>query len=565
VLDLLIKNALVIDGTGRPAVRGNLGVSDGCIEAVGDIDGLAKRTIDATDLAVAPGFCDVHTHYDAQVMWDPTFSPSPLHGVTTVLGGNCGFTVAPYHGGSDYILKMLARVEGMPVESLESSLDWNWRSFGDWLDRLEGNMAVNAGFLVGHSALRVAAMGERAVGSVATHAEIDAMVTLLHDSIEEGGIGFSTTRATPHVDHNGDPVPSRWASEEEFLALAAVAGSHAGTSLEMVPDIERVFSSQTIDFLVRMAVTSGRPLNWNMFGVRADDPPEVRESRLAASDLARAQGAKVVALTLPIAQSSRKTLLSGTVYQSFPGWKKTMQLPLSQLREALSRPSLRRDLEKGAAQSSFTSTFADWANTTVLDVANPDLLPLVGRRIGDIAAETNRSAFDTFLDIAIDDSLLTGFSPPFGGDDEESWQLRSKYWRDNRIVIGGSDAGAHVDQNSAYNCYSSFIGPIVRDRKLVSLEEAVHLSADVPARLYGLVGRGRIELGWHADLVIFDPQTVAPLPVRHVHDLPGGAMRLFGGAMGIESVFVNGTDIVSKGAFTGEVPGTVLRSGRATA
>jgi hypothetical protein len=219
MLDLLVKNGIVVDGTGAPRRWADIGVKDGRIAAVGEIAETAKQTIDAGGRIVAPGFVDVHTHYDAQVFWDHSLSPSSYHGVTTVVGGNCGFSIAPLSGkaeDSEYLLHMLARVEGMPVESLQQGVPWDWTSFGSYLDKLEGRLGINAAFMVGHSAVRRAVMGKRAVGEKATEAEIAAMQELLRASIRAGGLGLSSSISTTHNDSDGNPVPSRFATDEEL-------------------------------------------------------------------------------------------------------------------------------------------------------------------------------------------------------------------------------------------------------------------------------------------------------------------------------------------------------------
>jgi N-acyl-D-aspartate/D-glutamate deacylase len=231
---------------------------------------------------------------------------------------------------------------------------------------------------------------------------------------------------------------------------------------------------------------------------------------------------------------------------------------------ALSDPGIRTMLRAGASKATFNRRWADWTATTVTDVGNTEHASLVGRSIGAIAEESRTDPFDTFLDLAISDNLATGFQPPAAGDDDASWKMRSEYWRDNRIVIGGSDAGAHLDQVATYNCYSNFVGPVVRDRQLISLAEAVRLATDVPARLIGLDRRGRISEGWHSDLVIFDPATVGPAAVEGRYDLPAGAFRLYGAATGIERVMVNGETVVEACEFTDARPGRILRSGTDT-
>src|SRR5689334_7266443 len=236
MLDMIIRGGTVVDGTGAPGRVADVGISNGRITAIGTIDDTATRTIDAQGKVVAPGFIDIHTHYDAQVFWDTTLSPSPLHGVTTVIGGNCGFTIAPLapeHG--DYLMRMLARVEGMPLDALAAGVPWDWTSFGEYLDRIDGTLAPNAGFLVGHSTIRRVAMGERATKGEATEADLDAMRTLLHASLEAGGLGFSSSWARTHNDAAGDMVPSRYASEDEIISLCSVVREHPGTTLEFIP------------------------------------------------------------------------------------------------------------------------------------------------------------------------------------------------------------------------------------------------------------------------------------------------------------------------------------------
>src|SRR6476659_7264703 len=229
MLDCVIRGGDVIDGTGRPRRRADVGIRDGKIVSIGDVTEEASQTIDASGLAVAPGFVDIHTHYDAQAFWDTTLSPSPLHGVTTVIGGNCGFTIAPLGPEhADYLLHMLARVEGMPVGALQEGVPWNWHSFGEYLGKIDGTLAPNAGFLVGHSTIRRVVMGERATKDEATEQDIMAMQMLLDASLAAGGMGFSSSWARTHNDAEGDMVPSRYASEDELLALCSVVSKHPG-------------------------------------------------------------------------------------------------------------------------------------------------------------------------------------------------------------------------------------------------------------------------------------------------------------------------------------------------
>ena len=294
MLDVVVRNGSVIDGTGAPARRADIGVMDGRIVAVGEVDDQAASTVDADDLVVCPGFVDLHTHYDPHVMWDSGVTPSSLHGVTSVVGGNCGFTIAPITPtAAEYLVPMLARVEGMPRESLEQCLDLGWDSFGSWLARLDGRLAVNVGFLVGHSTLRRIVMGEEAIGRTATPDEIGHMVRLLHESLEQGGLGFSSSHGPAHNDHLGDKVPSRWADRDELVALSAAVAHHEGTTLEFIPSSVHEFIAEDIETMTAMSAAPHRPLNWNLMVVYAErtSPEDDRGSWRRRIDVAAAEGA----------------------------------------------------------------------------------------------------------------------------------------------------------------------------------------------------------------------------------------------------------------------------------
>ena len=313
MLDLIITNAQIIDGTGAPAYEGAIGVKDGKIASVGDVDEAAQHTIDAKGQVVCPGFIDVHTHYDAQVFWDGTLSPSCYHGVTTVFGGFCGFSIAPLSpDAAPYLLNMLARVEGMPVSSLTEGVPWDWRSFGEYLAKLEGGLGVNAGFMAGHSAIRRVVMGERAVGHEATDAELDAMADLLDKSLDEGAMGFSSTISPTHNDADGQPVPSRHASREELVRLAGVCRDHAGTSLEFLPGVG-YFSDDVIQLMSDLSTAAQRPLNWNVLSA---GPDSLMENQLSATDVARANGGEVLALTVPQPITLRINLYGGFIFDN---------------------------------------------------------------------------------------------------------------------------------------------------------------------------------------------------------------------------------------------------------
>jgi N-acyl-D-aspartate/D-glutamate deacylase len=567
MLNLLIRDAQIVDGTGGPARHGDVGVRDGRIVAVGDVDEQATKVVDAEGQTLAPGFVDLHTHYDAQLFWDPTASPSIQHGVTTVFGGNCGFTLAPAASGQqDYLTRMLARVEGMPLDALRAGLDWQWSSFGDWLDRLDGRIAINAGFLVGHSALRLAAMGDDAVGGEATTEQIEKMVALLGDALAAGALGMSTSQSNTHNDGGGQPVPSRSASREELVALAAGVREHPGTTLEaIIPGCLSGFTDDDIALLTDMSLAADRPLNWNVLGVSAANPAG-HEKQLRASEIAAERGGRVVALTLPHSTKIRLSFLSGFVLDGLPGWRETMHLPVAERLRALADPQVRRRLDEGAHSEAagILRGLANWERLIIVETFAPQNADAAGRSVGEVAAARGGEPFDTLLDIVIADELRTGLTPRPFGDDAADWRMRAEVWRHPHAVIGGSDAGAHLDMMCGAIYTTSLLGHGVREHQVVTLEEAVRLITDVPARLYGLSDRGRITPGWHADLVMFDPATIDHGEERTRYDLPAGAPRLVADACGITSVWVGGVEVCRNGVATGAMPGTVLRSGRDT-
>jgi len=569
MLDLIIRNGFVVDGTGAPGFGGDVGIRDGRVVAVGQVDEPAARQIDADGLVVAPGFVDLHTHYDAQLSWDPWATPSPLHGTTTVIGGNCGFTVAPTgsDGDNDYLTRLLARVEGMPLNALQEGLAWDWQTFGQWLDRLDGTLGVNAGFLVGHSTIRRVVMGEAANGGTATPEQLAAMVAELDAALAVGALGFSTSQSKTHNDGTGSPVPSRSANREELLAFSRAVAARPGTTLEIIlTGCLGEFSDDEVELMTEMSLAGNRPINWNVLTITAERPQSTRH-QLDASSRAAERGAVIAALTLPNLIHMWFTFANGFALEGIPGWPSMFALPPAERIAALSDPAERRRLRRGATspEAGILTDVAQWHAWEVAETFSAANAGLVDRKIGDIAAERGGDPFDVLLDIVVADELKTGFRPPpAGGDDDEGWRQRAEAWTDPRTVLGGSDAGAHLDVMCGAVFTTQLLADGVRRRQLVSVEEAVHQLSDVPARLYGLRDRGRIAEGWHADLVLFDPTTVDAGPIHKRHDLPAGAPRLYSEAVGVEHVLVHGTPIVSGGSLTEERPGSLIRSGRDT-
>lgn len=559
--DLKIENAQIIDGSGSPSYEGGLGIVGGRIAAIGAVPEKARQTINAAGLVLSPGFVDVHTHYDAQVFWDKTVSPSCYHGVTTVFGGHCGFSIAPLSpDAAPYLLRMLSRVEGMPVPCLQSGVPWDWQSFGEYLARIEGNIGVNAGFMAGHSAIRRVVMGERAVGHQATGGELESMRRLLENCLAEGAIGFSSTIAITHNDANGEPVPSRHASREEILTLAKTCRDYEGTSLEFMPAIGE-FSEDVIEFMIQLTTAAKRPLNWNALTA---GNAELISNQLSASDMASQRGGDIRALTIPQPITIRINLHSGFVFDSLEGWVDLFKLSIRDRIEYLKDPSHRTELNAAAKSGGPMRGLANWSSMAVHSVYLEKNKHLEGRTLGAISKELGKKAFDTLLDLAIEEGLRTSFMPMPITDESALWKVRGELWLDERTVIGGSDAGAHLDMIDTFAYSSHVLASGVREQKLISLEQAVHQLTQVPAELYGLRERGLLRPGWYADVVIFDPDRVGAGDTYMRHDLPAGESRVYADAEGIQHVLVNGVQTIDDGKHTGRLPGVVLRSGRDT-
>jgi N-acyl-D-aspartate/D-glutamate deacylase len=568
--DLIIRNARVVDGTGAPERVADVVVADGRITAVtgpGEVPAGDADEFDATGRVLTPGFVDPHTHYDAQLFWDPTASPSALHGVTTVVAGNCGFTLAPLlPGDGDYVRRMMAKVEGMPLAALEQGIDWDWSSFEEYLDRLEGNLGVNAGFLVGHCALRRVVMGPEATTSDANPEQLDAMRELLAESLRAGGLGFSTTRARTHSDGDGVPVASRRATVEELLSLAQVVSEHEGTTLEFASDgCLDGFDDDEVDFMIEFSRAGGRPLNWNVLTVDSHAPERYR-NQLAAMDRCRAEGARVVALTMPVIVGMNMSFLNYCALNMMPDWNEVLGLPVPERMERLADPATRRFMEERAASpdAGVFARLTGWDGYVIGDTFAEENRGLSGRRVGDIAAERGTGPFDTLLDIVLADELRTVLWPGATDNDPESWDLRRQAWQHPSVMLGGSDAGAHLDRMQGANYPTRFLADCLRGRRLTTLEDAVRMLTTVPAELFGLVDRGVVAPGAHADLVLFDPETVDSELLTLVDDLPGGTSRLYAGSVGVHRVWVGGVEVVRDGTATCATPGKVVRSGRDT-
>ncbi|GAA1851359.1 amidohydrolase family protein [Pseudonocardia ailaonensis] len=567
MLTHLIEGATIVDGSGAEPVVGDIGIRDGRIVAVGTVDEEAEVRIDAGGLMAAPGFVDPHTHYDAQLFWDPYLTPSSQHGVTTVIAGNCGFTLAPVKADdTDYIRRLMAGVEGMPLAALEAGLPWTWESFSEYLEQVDRiGLVANAGFMVGHTALRRYVMGTEAGGPAGPEHRA-RMAALLRECLDAGGLGLSTSRSSTHSDGDGAPVPSRNADPDELLELCRVLRPYDGTMLEAVVEgCLSSFDDSEIELFAAMSTAADKPLNWNSLHVDGARYGETLR-QLEASDHAATLGGRVVAVMMPTMQPMNVNFRTHCGLHLLPEWPQTMKLPVPERMVALRDPAVRARMLHNAHHRDVgvLSMFTDFANYTIGDVYSEANRPLRGRRIADIAAERGQEVFDTLLDIVLEDELRTILWPEPASNDDESWGRRRDLLTDERVLLGGSDAGAHLDRMCGAGYPTAFLGDCLRGRRLVPVETAVHLITQVPAALFGLRDRGLIAAGGAADLVLFDPATVGSGAPTMVQDLPADSARLTAEAEGVHAVFVNGVRTVRDGALTGDRPGKVLRSGRDT-
>ena len=562
--DLLIRGGEIIDGTGAPRYNANLAVKDGRISYIGPDDVEAKDTIEAAGRQVTPGFIDTHTHYDAQIIWDPWIRPQSQHGFTTVICGNCGFTLAPVTDYSlKYLVPMLAKVEGIPLESLIEGAPINWRSTGQMLDTLEGKVGVNVGFMTGHSTLRANVMGDRSRDGEATRDDIDAMKAQLSQSLVEGSLGFSSSHIESHMDHEAIGVPSRHSSREELLELMSVVKDFEGTITGYVLT-GRNPTDEDKKFMAEVSLASGRIYSWPLltFGLV---PHDVLRNKMSATDVARGVGAefRVQAPSCPI--SNYTNLKNGLGFDQFPGhWNEVYRNDHAGRVAALSDPELRPILEADALKiprGDNAEFMAKWATYEVQSVKSPKNAAYVGRLVQDIADEQGKTPFNALMDIVVEDNLETIVLPTdLTGDDLTIWEQIVECMRDDRTIWGGDDGGAHLDQLEAYSHGTRFIETAVRKYGLMPLEEAIQHFTHIPAKFVGLRDRGLLAEGMFADIVIMDYERVAANPVEMRADFPAGGERLYTGASGFDYVIVNGIPIIAEGENTQQCPGTVLRA-----
>ena len=557
--DLKITGGTIVDGTGKLGFVGDVGISNGKIVALGKADGPATTTVDATGRVVAPGFVDVHTHYDAQVLWDRMLSISPWHGVTTTVIGNCGFGVAPTRAAHrKMILQTLEKVEGMSFDSLQAGLgdDWPFETFPQYLDAVESRgVAINVAALFGHTPLRLYTMGEAATERAATPDELAEMKRLLREAMDAGAIGFGTSKSISHNGYAGKPVPSRLASVEEMDALVSVMGGLKRGLMQIT--IGREFSTKA---MAEVSRKYGVTVTWTALLSYLYGPGgHRRQLDLAAEQ--RKSGAMVIPQV-----SCRPLNFEFTFADPFPF--EVMKVMNELAAEDSRAPGARRRAYADRAwrqkfTAELTPVFQRWWERTVIAWV-PSAKELEEMPLVEAARKLGKDPVDLALEISLDNDLQARFRMAVMNFDEDEV---AELITDPNTVIALSDAGAHASQ-LCDACYATYLlARWVREKKTFTVEQAVHNLTQRPAQMFGITDRGVLAEKRPADIVVFDPKTVGPGPLRRVFDLPGGADRIVADAIGIDAVIVNGQLVRRNGqdslATNDRLPGRLLRHGHA--
>ncbi len=553
--DIVIRGGTLVDGTGRPGRSADVAIADGRIVGIGE--GLhGARELDAAGQVVAPGFIDIHTHYDAQVFWDPWLTPSAFHGVTSVIAGNCGFSIAPIRRELTGLLaRTLQHVEDMSFDTLSVGVPWDeFETFPQYLDAVERRgTALNFGCYVGHTAVRLYVMGDDAYERPATEDELERMQAVVAESMAAGAMGFASSASPTHNGDSGRPVPSRVADLEELRALLVPVHDAGRGVVALLPG--GVIPNRELFALQRHV---GRPITWTALLTVKDFP--YHEKVIAENDQARRDGAEVWPQV-----SCRPLVFQMNLAEPFtlnmrPSFSKLMGLGLDDRKAAYRDPSWRTAAWEELSGGTGGGLPFNWASVSVAE--SPSHPELVDREVVEMARERGCTPLDVVLDISLDDDLKTRFWSVLANNDPDAiaWLLP----RDN-VLLGLADSGAHVSQLCDACFATDLLGNWVRDRGVMSLERAVHKLTAEPAGVYGLVDRGSVEVGKRADLCVFDPDTVAPGPLRRVFDFPANGERLTADEpVGMTHVLVNGTTIRVDGAPDAAGldarPGVTLRS-----
>lgn len=557
--DLLVKNGRIVDGSGAPGFYGDVAVKDGKIVEVGKLSGPASRTIDADGLIVSPGFIDNHCHYDAQVLWDPLCSYSCYHGSTTVIFGNCSLGLAPVKPEDrERVAGMLSYVEAIPMDVLNTGVQWQWTTFPEYMDVVAQRLGINAGILIPHSAVRYYAMGEASQEDqrAATPDELATMQTIIREGMEAGALGMSITRNRGHFDLEGRRIAGACAPDEELFAVTDVLRQVGTGAIQCGgganPEIENRLIS-------RLSAACGRRIMYNTILQTARAPERWKEHLAIVEETAKA-GNRAFPMCSPNSIKQRFDMHNCQVFRGMTHWHPILISSDEEKLRAYSDPSVRQTLRADLEAPGATLTFSKrWDLMVVVEPQLPKHQAMKGKNVAQIAAEQGKDPLDAFLDLAVEESLDTVFVLTEINVDPEAVAtlLSSPY-----TVVGLSDGGAHVQFDSGVSFSTRLMGHWVREKQIMPLEEAVHQITFVSASAFGIYDRGLIRPGLAADLAIWDADTIAPVPEDIVHDFPNNGWRIRERAQGVAYTVVNGEVLVDKGEHTGALPGRVMHNAR---
>jgi N-acyl-D-amino-acid deacylase len=555
-IDLVIKNGLVVDGTGSPGHHADVAIENGKIVEVGQVSGAAKQTIDASDCVVAPGFIDPHTHYDAQICWDGAVTPSSWHGVTSVVMGNCGVGIAPCKPETREIaMRDLVNVEAIPYDVLERGITWDWETFPEYMDAAAARApSVNLAFLAPLTPFRHYVMGEESMERAATPDETQRIAALLTEAMSAGAFGFSSTILNQHLGFQGRPLACRNASEDELKAYANVLKTLGKGAIEVALTRQvGVLDEDQCEVLDLLLEQSGRPVTFIALFDREDIPEAVRDTLHRCAPQV-AKGARPQTSPLPLTREI--DMRSPFSFAAFPSWNrvfadKSKEGQRATYADPAFRDAFRDDLTRPLS-------FINWERITMHETQNPELKAMEGLTVADIARVQGKDAVDALLDMTLKDDLNIEFTMASYNNRVDRM---AELLNDPSILIGLGDGGAHVDMlcDSGYPTY--LLGTWVRERGVLSLEHAVQRLTSDPAGLFGINDRGVLRPGLAADVTIFDPASVGSKNRgERRYDLPGGGKRMVMPSKGVEATIVNGEMTYQAGELVGSGAGAVLRS-----
>jgi N-acyl-D-amino-acid deacylase len=560
--DLVIKNGWVVDGSGLPRYRADVGVKGGRITNIGRIRESAREVIDAEGQVVSPGFVDGHTHMDAQVFWDPLGTSSCWHGITSVVMGNCGFTLAPCaKADRSLVIRNLQRAEDISAEAMEAGIEWTWTTYAQFLDTLESlPKGINYSGYMGHSALRTYVMGERAFDQVATEDDMKAMEKELRSALTAGAMGFTTSRSTSHETPDRRPVASRVAPWEEVRRLVGVMGEMNAGIFEIAGEsVDRELGNPGLkDYqrrLRELAVETGRPITFGLFSRR--DAPDIWRTYVALLEETAAAGGRMFAQVHSRWLSAILSFKTQLPFDRLPVWKELRALPLDEQKRRLRDPELRRRLVEAARERDDRKALGTEARPAVYEwLFVMDTVEGPHRSVAEVARERGVDPVEAMIDLALEKDLELFFLQPIANENQEHALELIKH---PRTVVTFSDSGAHVSQLMDASLQSHLLSHWVRAKQALTLEQAVRMITFDTATQWGLSDRGLLREGFAADLVVFDPATIGAEMPEVVNDLPAGAKRLTQRCRGIAATVVNGEVLLRDGKHTGALPGRLLR------